>query len=119
MWVGLRHTCCSGVSCRCNASSEHPPAGDSSSHPDSNSAGDATPSTSYQLPWEDEQPKQLPASYAAIKASIQKMDNNQLQTALGLAIAAEDYELAARWAASRYACLQQARERLLPPRPHE
>jgi hypothetical protein len=50
------------------------------------------------LPWEDEQPKQLPANYATIKAGIDQMDNNQLQTALGVAIAAEDYPLASRYA---------------------
>ncbi|WIA41652.1 hypothetical protein OEZ86_009006 [Tetradesmus obliquus] len=77
-----------------------PPADDSSScNPASSSPANgesAEPSTSYLLPWEDEQPKQLPANYEAIKASILQMDNNQLQTALAVAIAAEDYALASR-----------------------
>ncbi|WIA21360.1 hypothetical protein OEZ85_000580 [Tetradesmus obliquus] len=77
-----------------------PPADDSSSsNPASSSPASgesAEPSTSYLLPWEDEQPKQLPANYEAIKASILQMDNNQLQTALAVAIAAEDYALASR-----------------------
>jgi hypothetical protein len=54
------------------------------------------PSTSYMLPWDEEQPRVLPANYSEIRASIQHMDNNQLQTALGVAIAAEDYALAGR-----------------------
>eukprot|EP00775_Hariotina_reticulata_P007458 gene7458-7668_t len=58
--------------------------------------GNGEPSTSYMLPWDEEQPRQLPANYSEIKASIQHMDNNQLQTALGVAIAAEDYALAGR-----------------------
>jgi hypothetical protein len=59
--------------------------------PDSNE-----PSLSgYQLPWETEPPA-LPPGYAALAASIGSMDSNQLQTALGVAIAAEDYALAVR-----------------------
>lgn len=83
-----------------------PPADDSSSsNPASSSPASgesAEPSTSYLLPWEDEQPKQLPANYEAIKASILQMDNNQLQTALAVAIAAEDYALASRYAVYTY-----------------
>jgi hypothetical protein len=74
-----------------------PPADENSSSSGSPASNDAVASTSYQLPWEDEQPTQLPANYEALKASIEQMDNNQLQTALGVAIAAEDYSLASRW----------------------
>lgn len=86
--------------CRCRAADKPDPPEESSSssssgNPVENSSN--APSTSYsQLPWDEEQPKQLPPNYAAIKSSIHRMDNNQLQTALGVAIAAEDYTLAAQ-----------------------
>lgn len=63
---------------------------------DDGSSTDA--STSYSnvsLPWEAEQPAP-PPNYASIQANIGHMDTNQLQTALGVAIAAEDYALASR-----------------------
>lgn len=69
-----------------------------SSNPSSDSPGSddaSTPSTSYSLPWETEQPAP-PPNYATIQANIGHMDTNQLQTALGVAIAAEDYQLAAQ-----------------------
>jgi hypothetical protein len=52
-------------------------------------------SSSYLLPWETEA-RALPPGYAAIAANVGAMDSNQLQTALGVAIAAEDYALAGR-----------------------
>jgi hypothetical protein len=80
------------------ASSSSSNVGPSSAGSDDNSAGEdaSTPSTSYSLPWETEQPAP-PPNYASIQANIGHMDSNQLQTALGVAIAAEDYQLAARY----------------------
>jgi hypothetical protein len=85
--------------CKASDSPVDPPPAD-----DSSSSGAAASSSYYSLPWEDEQPKQLPANYANIKAGIDQMDNNQLQTALGVAIAAEDYVLASRWVAAVGCC---------------
>jgi hypothetical protein len=79
------------VSCSNSSSDAGPPAGEEG--PAQNDP--STPSTSYVLPWETEQPAP-PPNYASIKANIGHMDSNQLQTALGVAIAAEDYQLAAQ-----------------------
>jgi hypothetical protein len=86
------------VMCRGVIACSSSDAGPSSAGSDDNSAGDddSTPSTSYSLPWETEQPAP-PPNYASIQANIGHMDSNQLQTALGVAIAAEDYQLAARY----------------------
>lgn len=76
----------------CSSSSGGASAGDEEA-----AAGDdaSTPSTSYSLPWEAEPPAP-PPNYASIQANIGHMDTNQLQTALGVAIAAEDYQLASQ-----------------------
>lgn len=91
----------------------------SSSGGDLPAGGDdiSTPSTSYSLPWETEQPA-LPPNYASIQANIGHMDTNQLQTALGVAIAAEDYQLATRWvwgSACDWAAVCEAVARVLAP----